>query len=140
MELKDNQFDQAAKQLEKAEQLARTTGSNYFMSSLYAMATFYKALSLKPKGRHIIKLCDGTACHVKGSTPILDALRTKLNIKPGQDSSDDMLFTVDTVSCLGACGLAPVMVVNDEVHGQVRPADVDKIIDAVLAKEKTQSN
>ena len=107
---------------------------------VYGVATFYAHFTLKPKGKYIIKLCDGTACHVKGSTPILDALRTKLNIKPGQDSSDDMLFTVDTVSCLGACGLAPVMVVNDEVHGQVRPADVDKIIDAVLAKEKTQSN
>ena len=107
---------------------------------VYGVATFYAHFTLKPKGKYIIKLCDGTACHVKGSTPILDALRTKLNIKPGQDSSDDMLFTVDTVSCLGACGLAPVMVVNDEVHGQVRPADVDKIIDAVLAKEKTQLN
>lgn len=109
-------------------------------SRVYGVATFYAHFSMQPKGKYIIKLCDGTACHVKGSTPILDALRTKLNIKPGQDSSDDMLFTVDTVSCLGACGLAPVMVVNDEVHGQVRPADVDKIIDAVLAKEKTQSN
>ena len=107
---------------------------------IYSVATFYENFSLNPKGKFVIKVCDGTACHVKGSTPILDALRTKLNIKPGQDSSDDMLFTVDTVSCLGACGLAPVMVVNDEVHGQVRPADVDKIIDAVLAKEKTQSN
>ena len=109
-------------------------------SRVYGVATFYAHFSMQPKGKYLIKLCDGTACHVKGSTPILDALRTKLNIKPGQDSSDDMLFTVDTVSCLGACGLAPVMVVNDEVHGQVRPADVDKIIDAVLAKEKTQSN
>lgn len=109
-------------------------------SRVYGVATFYAHFSMQPKGKYIIKLCDGTACHVKGSTPILDALRTKLNIKPGQDSSDDMLFTVDTVSCLGACGLAPVMVVNDEVHGQVRPADVDKIIDAVLAKEKTQLN
>ena len=110
------------------------------VAKVYSVATFYENFSLEAKGKYIIKLCDGTACHVKGSTPILDALRTKLNIKPGQDSSDDMLFTVDTVSCLGACGLAPVMVVNDEVHGQVRPADVDKIIDAVLAKEKTQSN
>ena len=106
----------------------------------YSVATFYENFSFEAKGKYIIKVCDGTACHVKGSTPILDALRTKLNIKPGQDSSDDMLFTVDTVSCLGACGLAPVMVVNDEVHGQVRPAYVDKIIDAVLAKEKTLSN
>ena len=106
----------------------------------YSVATFYENFSFEAKGKYVIKVCDGTACHVKGATPILDALRTKLNIKPGQDSSDDMLFTVDTVSCLGACGLAPVMVVNDEVHGQVRPADVDKIIDAVLAKEKTQSN
>ena len=93
---------------------------------VYGVATFYAHFT--PKGKYIIKLCDGTACHVKGSTPILDALRTKLNIKPGQDSSDDMLFTVDTVSCLGACGLAPTMMVGEEVHPSMTPEKALRVV------------
>ena len=106
---------------------------------VYGVATFYAHFTLKPKGKYIVKLCDGTACHVKGSTPILDALRENSTSSPDR-------IPVTTccsrghVSCLGACGLAPVMVVNDEVHGQVKPGDVDKIIDAILEKEKNQSN
>lgn len=107
---------------------------------VYGVATFYAHFSLKPKGKNIIRLCDGTACHVKGSTTILDALYEKLNIKPDRDSTDDMMFTVETVSCLGACGLAPVMVINDEVHGQVKPSDVPKIIDELLARQAKESN
>lgn len=103
---------------------------------VYGVATFYAHFSLKPKGKNIIRLCDGTACHVKGSTTILDALQEKLKLQPGKDSTDDMEFTVETVSCLGACGLAPVMVINDEVFGQVKPADVAKIIDDTVAKSK----
>lgn len=107
---------------------------------IYGVATFYAHFSLKPKGKNIIRLCDGTACHVKGSTTILDALYEKLNIKPDRDSTDDMMFTVETVSCLGACGLAPVMVINDEVHGQVKPSDIPKIIDELLARQAKESN
>lgn len=103
---------------------------------VYGVATFYAHFTLKPKGKHIIKLCDGTACHVKGSTKLLDALRSKLGIKEGEDTSRDGLFTVDTVSCLGACGLAPVLVVDTEVHGQVKPEQVDAILNAVLEKDK----
>ena len=76
---------------------------------------------------------------MKGSTTILDALYEKLNIKPDRDSTDDMMFTVETVSCLGACGLAPVMLVNDDVHGQVKPSDIPKIIDDLLAKQGSQT-
>ena len=106
---------------------------------VYGVATFYAHFSLKPKGKNIIRLCDGTACHVKGSTAILDALYEKLNIKPDRDSTDDMMFTVETVSCLGACGLAPVMLVNDDVHGQVKPSDIPKIIDDLLAKQGSKT-
>ena len=102
-------------------------------------ARVYAHFSLKPKGKNIIRLCDGTACHVKGSTAILDALYEKLNIKPDRDSTDDMMFTVETVSCLGACGLAPVMLVNDDVHGQVKPSDIPKIIDDLLAKQGSKT-
>ena len=107
---------------------------------VYGVATFYAHFSLKPKGKNIIRLCDGTACHVKGSTSILDALYEKLNIKPDRDSTDDMMFTVETVSCLGACGLAPVMLVNDDVHGQVKPSDIPKIIDELLATQAKNSS
>ena len=106
---------------------------------VYGVATFYAHFTLKPKGKHIVKLCDGTACHVKGSTKLLNALRTRLGIKEGEDTSKDGLFTIDTVSCLGACGLAPVIVVDTDVHGQVKPDQVDAILDAVLEKDKNET-
>ena len=107
-------------------------------SRVFGVATFYAGFSLKPKGKHIIKLCDGTACHVKGSTNILEALRGKLKMSPGADTTDDMNFTIETVSCLGACGLAPVMIVDEDVHGQLKPEMVAGIIDEVLNKENTE--
>ena len=88
------------------------------LSSLYAMATFYKALSLKPKGRHIIKLCDGTACHIRGSTTLLDGVRRLLGIDAG-DTSEDGLFSLELVNCLGSCALAPVMVIDETYYGKV---------------------
>lgn len=108
-------------------------------ANIYGVATFYAHFALEPKGKNIFRLCDGTACHVKGSTPILDALRKKLNLKDKQTTTPDMMFTVETVSCLGACGLAPVMLVNDEVHGQLKPSDVEKIVDEIIEKEKKLS-
>ncbi len=103
---------------------------------VFGVATFYAHFTLAPKGRHVFRLCDGTACHVKASIPILEALRQRLGLRPGQDTTDDMMFTVETVSCLGACGLAPVVVVDDEVHGQVTPAGAVALIEAILAQEK----
>ena len=103
---------------------------------VYGVATFYTHFALTPKGKHVIKLCDGTACHVKGSMNVLDALRTKLGLKEKQNTTDDMMFTIETVSCLGACGLAPVIVVGDDVHGQVKPGEIPGIIDDVLAQEQ----
>lgn len=105
-------------------------------AKVYGVATFYAHFALEPKGRYVVRLCDGTACHVKDSIPILDAIRKRVGLKDGQRTTDDMLFTVETVSCLGACGLAPVVVVNEEVHGQMDPAKGTALIDAIRARAK----
>lgn len=104
-------------------------------AKIYSIATFYENFSLKPKGKYIIRICDGTACHVKHSIPILNALKKKLGFTEGKHTSDDMLFTLETVSCLGACGLAPVMMVNDTVHSKVTPEYAEKLIDTMRAQE-----
>jgi len=105
-------------------------------SQVYGVATFYAHFSLKPKGKYIFKLCDGTACHVKKSHGILEALYKKLDLSEEKNTTDDMTFTIETVSCLGACGLAPVMVVNEQVYGQVTPEQAEQIVDELLEKEK----
>ena len=84
-------------------------------AKVYGVATFYENFSLEPKGKYVIKICDGTACHVRKSTAILDEIRSLLGVTEAKPTTDDMMFTVETVSCLGACGLAPVCTVNDEV-------------------------
>lgn len=101
---------------------------NVPMTRLYGMATFYKALSLKPKGKNIIKVCAGTACHVRGSTLILNEIEKQLNIKAGQ-TTEDGKFSIEIVNCLGACALAPVIVINDKYYGKVKPTEVKEIID-----------
>lgn len=102
---------------------------------VFGVATFYSHFTLTPKGKHIIRLCDGTACHVKGSMPILAALRKRLGLPDGRDTTPDLLFTVETVSCLGACGLAPVVVIDDKVHGQVTPESAVALIENLIAQE-----
>ena len=102
---------------------------------VYGVATFYSHFALEPKGKYVIKLCDGTACHVKKSIPILEALREKLVLSETKSTTDDMLFTVETVSCLGACGLAPVLVINEDVHGMVTPAKAVELINEIIASE-----
>jgi NADH-quinone oxidoreductase subunit E len=104
-------------------------------AKVFGVATFYAHFALEPKGRFVIKLCDGTACHVKESMPILDALRKRLGLDDKKRTTDDQLFTIETVSCLGACGLAPVMLVNEDVHGQVTPKQAVALVDAILAAE-----
>jgi NADH-quinone oxidoreductase subunit E len=102
---------------------------------VFGVATFYSLFTLKPKGKYLIRVCDGTACHVKRSMDVHDILCKKLNLREGKDTTPDMLFTVETVNCLGACGLAPAMVVNDEVYGQLTPDRAKEIIDEIIAKE-----
>ena len=87
----------------------------------YSVATFYENFSFEPKGKYVIKVCDGTACHVRKSTPILEALQKELGLSKKKHTTDDMMFTVETVSCLGACGLAPTLTVNNEVHPKMNP-------------------
>ena len=99
------------------------------LSSLYSMATFYKALSLNPKGKHIIKLCDGTACHIRGSSSILDGVTRILGISDGQTTEDGM-FSLELVNCLGSCALAPVMVVDETYHGKVTVEKLPEILDS----------
>ncbi len=111
------------------------TSLNLTPARVYGVATFYSHFTLKPKGKYIIRICDGTACHVKKSTALLDAMREKLQLKPGQNTTPDMLFTIETVSCLGACGLAPVVVINEDVHGQMTPQKAVALIEDVMQKE-----
>ena len=104
-------------------------------AKVYGVATFYAHFTLTPKGKHIVRLCDGTACHVKGSIAILDAIRQRLGLSDRQLTTPDMLFTVETVSCLGACGLAPAVVIDDKVHGQVTPEAAVALIEDVIKME-----
>src|SRR5664280_3449764 len=96
-------------------------------SRVYEVATFYNSFSLKPRGEHIVKVCMGTACHVRGAAAIQDKMERTLGIMPGETSADKK-FTLETVNCVGACALGPVVVIDTEYHGQVTMAKVDKII------------
>ena len=87
----------------------------------YSVATFYENFSFDEKGKYVIKICDGTACHVRKSIPVLEAIRKELNLGEKENTTQDMQFTVETVSCLGACGLAPALTVNEEVHPAMTP-------------------
>ena len=95
---------------------------------IYSVATFYENFSLEPKGKYVIRICDGTACHVRGSIPILDRMRKELNLTAEKKTTDDLLFTLETVSCLGACGLAPVLMVNEEVHPAMTPDKASELL------------
>ncbi len=97
------------------------------LSEVYGVATFYSQFKLKPAGKYTISVCLGTACYVKGSQKVLDRLSEELNIPVG-DTTDDGLFTLQATRCLGACGLAPVMTVNDEVYGCLTPDDIPDIL------------
>jgi len=114
--------------------------SNYLgikLSALYSMATFYRALSLKPRGKHVIRVCDGTACHLRGAPVLLDALGRALGVKPGETTPDG-LFTFETVNCLGACAIAPVMVLDGKYHSKVKPDEVGAILKALQSKAKNR--
>ncbi len=104
-------------------------------ATVYGVATFYSQFSLEPKGKYEIKVCDGTACHVRGSMPVLNAVRARLNIKEGQLTTADGLFSLETVSCLGACGLAPVMVINEKVYPQMTSDAVKIVLDTIFQEE-----
>jgi NADH-quinone oxidoreductase subunit E len=104
-------------------------------AKVYGVASFYAHFTLHPKGKYVIRLCDGTACHVKGSNGLLEVFYKKLGLSAQKPTTEDMLFTVETVSCLGACGLAPVVVINDQVYGQVTPEKAVALVEEIQKKE-----
>lgn len=97
-------------------------------AKIYSTATFYDNFSLEPKGKFVIKVCDGTACHVRKSIPILERLRKELGLSEKKATTEDLSFTVETVSCLGACGLAPVITVNDKVYPAMTPDKASELL------------
>ncbi|MCP2598368.1 NAD(P)H-dependent oxidoreductase subunit E [Candidatus Aminicenantes bacterium AC-335-L06] len=105
------------------------------LSEIYNMATFYKAFSLKPRGKHVISVCLGTACHVRGAPRILEEIKRILNIKEGE-TTEDRLFTLETVNCLGACALGPIVVVDNKYHGQMTIRKTSKLIERIKETEK----
>ncbi len=116
---------------------------NYLATSLgiprarvYGVVTFYAHFSLQPKGKYIIRICDGTACHVNNSQALLDLVRDKLGIDEEKPTSEDMLFTLERVSCIGACGLAPVAVVADRVYGQLGVQKLGEVLEEMVRAEK----
>jgi len=111
------------------------TSLNLSPAEVFGVATFYSHFALEPKGKYILRMCDGTACHVKNSTKIIETIRQYLGLSETKKTTSDLLFTFETVACLGACGLAPVLVINEEVHGQMTPEKALELVKEIQAKE-----
>jgi len=105
-------------------------------SEIFGILTFYKAFALKPRGKHLITICLGTACHVRGAPMILDEFERKLGIEAGE-TTEDNLFTLETVNCVGACALGPIAIADGDYHGQMKTREVDEIIKK-LKQEKSK--
>ena len=105
---------------------------------VYCVASFFKSFSLKPRGKHIVTVCLGTACHVKRASSILDKIQKKIGIRPGENT-EDMQFTLETVNCLGACALAPIMVVDGDYYGQTTMKKVESILKKYKKSDKKES-
>ncbi|MCL0104678.1 NAD(P)H-dependent oxidoreductase subunit E [Dehalococcoidia bacterium] len=112
------------------------TALNLSPATVFGVATFFAQFSLEPKGRHLVTICDGTACHVKGSMAIFDAICRKYDLEEGQLTTQDRLFTLETVACVGCCALAPVMIVNGKTHGQINPEAAVAIVDKLREEEE----
>ena len=108
---------------------------NISIAKVYSVATFYENFSLEAKGKHIIKVCAGTACHVRKSQPIFDAIHDYLGLSGKKKTSADGMFTLETVACLGACGLAPVMTIDGEVHAKMTPEAALELLEDIRKKE-----
>ncbi len=105
-------------------------------ATVYGVATFYAQFSLEPKGKYVIKMCDGTACHVRGSMPVYNSVISRFNLKNGKYTTEDGMFSVETVSCLGACGLAPVVVINEQVYPKMTTDAMKVILDNIIKQER----
>jgi len=97
------------------------------LSRVYSVATFFKAFSLKPRGRHLINVCLGTACHVRGADKVVEQIEKELGIKRGE-TTKDLKFTLETVNCVGACALGPIVVVGEDYHGEMAPETVSSVL------------
>ena len=107
-------------------------------ATVYGVATFYAQFYLEPKGKYLVKCCDGTACHVRKNQPIINAIRNRLGLPDGLKTTDDHRFTFEVVSCIGACALAPAVVVNGKVYGQVTSEEIVKVLDELDAADKAE--
>ncbi|NPV58216.1 MAG: NADH-quinone oxidoreductase subunit NuoE [Actinobacteria bacterium] len=106
---------------------ALARGAGYQLSQVYGVATFYTQFRLEPIGEHLIRVCHGTACHVAGAELISEEISNLLGIKDGQ-TTEDMKFTLESVMCVGACSLSPIMIVDEDTHGKLKPANVRKVL------------
>ena len=116
----------------KDVQIKIAEGLNVPLSEVYGVATFYSMFSLEPRGKYVIGVCLGTACYVMGSKNVLERIESELGVKAGH-STKDGVFTIKDTRCLGACGLAPVMMINDDVYGRLIPDDIPAILDKYRA-------
>lgn len=132
MILEDIQKEYGYIPLEVQELVSDLTGVP--VSDIYGVVTFYSFFSMTPKGKYVIGVCLGTACYVKGSQLVVDKFSELLNIKPGE-TSEDGLFTLDVLRCIGACAVAPAVSINGKVYPQVKVDDVKKIVEEYRAKE-----
>jgi len=98
------------------------------LSRVYSVATFFKAFSLKPRGRYLINVCMGTACHVRGAVKVLEKIEQELGIKTGE-STTDLKFTLETVNCVGACALGPMVIIGEDYHGEMTPEAVGSVLE-----------
>jgi NADH-quinone oxidoreductase subunit E len=130
MVLQDIQREYSYLPMEALQQVGGALGVP--LAKIHAVATFYKAFSLIPKGENTLRVCLGTACHIRGAKQLVDEVERLVRIKPGE-TSEDMTFSLETVNCVGACAMAPVFIVNETYHGKARTARLARILKRVAA-------
>jgi NADH:ubiquinone oxidoreductase subunit E len=108
-------------------------------SEIFGVLTFYNRFHLSPQGKHTVRACRGTACHFKGAPSIIESIRKHLKLEPGKETTDDFLFSLEEVACLGACGISPVMSIDDETHGNLTPGMAVEILAKCEAEEKASA-
>jgi len=123
--LQDIQAENGYLPREMLEEVSR--GLDVPLSRVYSVATFFKAFSLKPRGRHLINVCLGTACHVRGADRVLGQIERELGIKKGENTPD-LRFTLETVNCVGACALGPIVIIGEDYHGEMTPEKVSAVL------------
>ncbi len=123
--LQDTQADIGYLPKEALEEVSR--GLDVPQSRVYGVATFFKAFSLKPRGRHLINVCMGTACHVRGAIKVLEKIEQELNIKTGE-TTKDLKYTLETVNCVGACALGPMVIIGEDYHGEMTPEGIVSVL------------